>query len=137
VIRHFLTRQFARFLVVGGVAAALHWLARFCLSFWLPFSWAVAIAYAVGMAVAFALNSIFVFPQSPKSKATQARNFAVVNLAFFPVVWLVAIGLDLTFRSWGFVHTEGVAHALAIPIPVFATFLLYKFFAFGEHRHGQ
>ena len=63
MIKLFVSKQFLGFLAVGGLAALLHWLARLLLSVWLPFSWAVIIAYAIGMAVAFLLNSIFVFPK--------------------------------------------------------------------------
>ena len=129
MIRHFLTRQFLRFVLVGGVAAVLHWLARFGLSRWLPFGWAVAIAYAVGMAVAFALNSAFVFPTSEKPRAAQARDFVLVNVAFFPVVWAMSLALNRALQAAGMhAHTEELAHALAIPIPMLATFLIYKFF---------
>ena len=97
MIRYFLTKQFLGFLVVGGLAALLHWLARILLSVWLPFSTAVIIAYIVGMVVAFLLNSFFVFPKSQKARHAQARDFVWINLSFFPVVWFFSLQIILGF----------------------------------------
>lgn len=136
MIKYFLTRQFLGFLAVGGLAALLHWLARLLLSIWLPFSWAVIFAYVVGMAVAFALNSFFIFPKSKKARHAQARDFVLVNLSFSPLVWLVAVTINSWLKTIGIVsHSEELAHALAIPLPMLATFLIYKFFTFQEKRH--
>ncbi len=138
MIRLFFTRQFAQFVLVGGLAAVLHWLARWSLSHWLPFAWAVAFAYAIGMAVAFILNSLFVFPQSDKAKSAQARDFILINLAFFPLVWLVSLQVNRWLISFGMIdHSEELAHAIAIPMPMLATFLLYKFLAFKERTYEQ
>ncbi len=133
MIRFFFTRQFFRFLLVGGLSAILHWYSRIILSDWLPFSWAVAVAYVVGMSIAFALNIIFVFPNSPKSKIKQARDFAIVNISFFPVVWAVAVLVNNGLMASGLVrNTEGVSHAMAVILPAFFTFLIYKLFAFKD-----
>lgn len=133
MIRHFFTRQFLGFVAVGGTAALLHWLARIALSQWLPFSTAVVLAYAIGMLVAFLLNSFFVFRRSARPRARQARDFVIINLLSFPVVWLAAITLERGLRSLGMMHyTEALAHAIAISLPMLATFLIYKFYAFKD-----
>lgn len=132
----FLTKQFAQFVMVGGLAAVLHWLARYLLNLWLPFGWAVVIAYLVGMAVAFVLNSLVVFPKAAKPRAVQVRDFVLINLAFLPVVWLASLQVDLWLTALGMVrHSHELAHAIAIPIPMLATFLLYKFLAFKERTY--
>ncbi len=137
MLKHFLSRQFAGFLLVGGVAALLHWIARILLSLLMPFTWAVALAYGVGMATAFILNSRYVFPASDKPVEKQARDFFVINTAFFPVVWVVSVQLNKLLIGLGLRHyTEEVAHGLAISLPVLGTFLLYKFIAFRENYHG-
>lgn len=136
MIKYFLTKQFLGFLAVGGLAALLHWLTRLALSFWLPFSWAVIIAYAVGMTIAFLLNSYFIFPKSEKAKHIQARDFILVNLSFFPLVWLISVQTNNWLKTAGVVnHSEELAHAFAISLPMVATFLIYKFFAFKERRY--
>ncbi len=133
MIRHFLTSQFLLFVMVGGTAAALNWLARHFLSLWFSFPVAVALAYFIGIAVAFSLNRRFVFPYSSRPIAKQARDFIIINLAFWPVVWLASIAFNHLLIQAGLgMYSEGVAHAIALAIPAFMTFLIYKFFTFGE-----
>jgi putative flippase GtrA len=138
MINHFFTKQFIGFLVVGGTAAVLHWVARFTLSIWMPFWLAVIFAYAIGMVCAFVLNSKFIFPNSTKPRSEQARSFVLINLGFFPVVALFAMQFNSWLKMWGMLlYTEEVAHALAILIPMFATFLLYKFHTFRDSPHEK
>ncbi len=85
------------------------------------------------MSIAFALNIIFVFPNSPKSKIKQARDFAIVNISFFPVVWAVSVLVNNGLMASGLVrNTEEVSHAMAVILPTFFTFIIYKFFAFKD-----
>ena len=138
VIKNFFTKQFLVFLAVGSVAALLHWSARLLLNVWMPFAIAVIVAYGVGITVGFMLNSVFVFPNSEKPKRQQMRDFVLVNLTFFPVVWLASLKINDYLKSLGMTgYSEELAHALAIPLPVVATFLIYKFFAFKEGQYEQ
>lgn len=133
MIKVFFTKQFLAFLFVGGAAALLHWLARIGLSLWLPFAIAISVAYMVGMTVSFLLNNIFVFPNSNKTKQTQIRDFILVNLSFFPLVWYASIYINIWLKTIGInSHSEELAHGMAISLPILATFLLYKFVAFKE-----
>jgi putative flippase GtrA len=137
MLKHFLSRQFAGFLLVGGLAAFLHWLARILLSLVMPYGWAVFLAYGVGMGIAFALNSRYIFPTSDKPVRKQARDFLAINLALLPLVWLASLMLNQWLIGQGAVrYSEEIAHASAITLPVMATFLLYKFFAFREKYYG-
>lgn len=138
MIKYFFTRQFLLFLCVGGLAAFLNWLSRILLSQWLSFSWAVTVGYGVGILVAFLANSFFVFPKSTKSIQQQASDFIITNICFFPVVWVSAIGLNLILQYNGVIrYTEAIAHAIAIGIPMFATFLIYKLIAFKDASNDQ
>lgn len=133
MIRHFFSAQFLLFLIVGTSAAALNWITRLALSAWVSFPVAVLLAYVVGMATAFELNRRFVFPSSPRPMLKQAKVFISVNLAFLPVVWEASILLkDLLDKTGVVKFSEGIAHGLALTIPVFITFLIYKFIAFGS-----
>ena len=129
----FFTAQFLRFLFVGATAAGLHWLARFWLDAFMSFSLAVILAYGVGIAVAFTLNAVFVFPGSDRPVARQMRDFVLINVGFFPVVWAASLALRWAFTRLGVLDiADDLAHAVAIAIPVFGTFLLYKFVAFAK-----
>ncbi|MGH8497583.1 MAG: GtrA family protein [Methylococcales bacterium] len=133
-IRHFMTGEFLRFLLVGGAAAVINWLARFFLSHYFIFSYAVVIAYFIGIATAFALNRAFVFPLSGKPMAIQVSYFIGVNLAFLPIVWAAAIILAQWVLPNLGIHRydEGIAHGIAITLPVFGAFLLHKFKTFAD-----
>ncbi len=132
MIKHFISLQFLLFLFVGSTAAALHWLARFLLSIFLPFPLAVAFAYFVGITVAFILNRRYVFPSSSKPVHKQAREFVIINLIFFPVVLSASIFIrEGLIQNGVILYVDGIAHGLAITIPVFMTFLVYKFITFG------
>ena len=137
MIKPFFTKQFLRFLAVGGLAVFLHWLSRIILSTWMSFYGAVIVAYAIGMGVAFILNSFFVFPKSDKPKYKQARDFVVVNLAFLPVVWGASMVLEHGLRTTGVIYSQVLAHGMALAIPMFATFLIYKFFTFKDTVYGR
>lgn len=138
MIKHFFTKQFLGFLAVGGLSAFLHWLSRIWLSNWLSFSLAVIVAYAIGMLVAFTLNALFIFPASEKPRRKQARDFIIVNISFLPIVWLASISINIALQAAGMLlYTEAIAHAIAVAIPMFATFLIYKFFAFKDAECGR
>ena len=89
MIENFLTKQFLGFLIAGGVAALLHWIIRIILSIWLPFSLAVISAYGFGIAIAFLLNSYFVFPNSNRPRWNQSRDFILINLDYH-ISWLTS-----------------------------------------------
>lgn len=127
----FLSRQYVRFLLVGGSAAVLHWLARIWLSQQMIFEWAVVLSYFVGLLVAFVLNRLYVFPETTLPLSTQIRRFFVVNLITMPLVWITAIGLYQVFyfipSEW---WRESLAHGVAVAIPAISSFVAYKLFAF-------
>ncbi|MGH8475571.1 MAG: GtrA family protein [Methylococcales bacterium] len=138
MIRYFFTNQFLRFLAVGGLAAIVNWLSRIQFSNWLSFPWAIASAYAVGMSLAFALNSFFVYLKSEKPRHKQARDFVIVNLSFLPLVWIASITIDHALQSHGIVrHSQALAHGIAVGLPMLVNFLIYKFFAFKDTPYGQ
>lgn len=130
----YLSEQFGRFLISGGLALALHWLSRFVLNWYISFGWAIVLAYAIGMLAAFVLNKIFVFPRSDRSLNFELFFFFLVNIAAFPFVWTVAFVLgEWLFIRWMPQQTAlAAAHGIAITFPVFVNFALHKFITFRE-----
>jgi putative flippase GtrA len=137
LIRHFYSKQFLTFVAVGGIAAATNWISRIALGNWMSLTVAVVVAYAIGMAVAFVLNRILVFPESSRSMHKQIRDFLIINLSFLPVVLTATVVLNAAFTTVVQIRfAQAAAHGIAVAIPAFATFLLYKFFAFRETFHA-
>lgn len=133
MLKHFFSMQFLGFLFVGITAAGANWLSRLAMAQWVSFVVAVPLAYAVGMSVAFVLSSIFVFPKSTVPVKNQIRRFIIINVSFIPLVWGGALLLVKLLEALGMEkYVEELAHAIALALPMLATFLLYKFFAFAE-----
>lgn len=125
--------QFLRFLALGGLAAGVNFGSRFAWSLVAPFEAAVLLAYATGMVTAFLLFRAFVFPASPIPVSLQVRNFILVNLVGIGLTWTTAMALDrLLFPAIGFrFHAEAVAHAIAIAVPVFTSWVGHRRFTFA------
>ena len=132
MIRHFLTKEFLRFLLVGTTAAIGNWISRIVFNMWTEsFALSVVGAYAVAMAIAFKLNKIYVFPNSNQTLKNQIRYFALANFISFWVVLASAVLIKQFLEFLGMPHyTAELAHFIAIAIPMFGSFLIYKFFAF-------
>ena len=125
--------EFFRFLLAGGIAAAVNIVSRLLLSAVVRFDVAVAAAYLVGMATAFILNRQFVFDRSDRRVHSEVMRFILVNLAALVQVWIVSVGLaEWLFPRIGLVwHAELIAHVIGVLSPVAASYLGHKYFTFG------
>lgn len=127
-------RQFLAFVVVSGGAAAVNVATRLLLSLALAYPAAVTLAYCAGMAVAFVLNKLFVFPGSTRSLGHNIVYFIVVNAIAFPQVlgvsWL--LGELLLPPLVGVGIGETVGHAIGVASPAFSSFVLHKFITFRQ-----
>ena len=70
-------KQFARFVVLGGIAAVVNFGSRFLFSWLMPFEIAVICAYCVAAATGFLLFRLFVFPRSSRPIAEQSVAFFI------------------------------------------------------------
>lgn len=126
--------RFARFLGVGGLAAGTNFGSRFAWSLILPFEAAVICAYASGMAVAFVLFRLLVFPGSSLPVAVQVRNFLMVNAVGATLTFITATLLVRgLFPAIGFTwHAEMFGHGLAIVVPVATSWIGHRRFTFAR-----
>ncbi|MBB5752907.1 GtrA family protein [Prosthecomicrobium pneumaticum] len=127
-----ISRQFALFLAVGGVAALVNIVARIAFDWLMPYEIAIVLAYATGLAVAFLLNRRHVFPNTGDGRGVQLLRFTLVNLVALAQVWAVSLGLlHLVFPRLGFAwHAETVAHVIGVASPVFTSYFGHKHFSF-------
>ena len=72
MIKQSFSHQFLLFLLTGGTAAAVNFGSRILYSAWIPFSYAVILAYLTGMVTAFVLAKLFVFKASQQSMQRSA-----------------------------------------------------------------
>lgn len=126
--------RFIRFMVTGGVAAAVNLISRYLLNFFMSFAGAVAVAYLLGMTTAYALGRLFVFERSGRSVADEFWRFTVVNLFAAAQVWVISVGLgEYVFPSQGFHwHPLEVAHLIGVSVPVLTSYLGHRHFSFAK-----
>ena len=128
----YLSGQFGRFLLAGGLAALVNWLSRFVFNLAMSYAAAIVAAFALGMAVAFVLNKRYVFPYSQRTVAAEVSFFVLFNLAAFPVVWVIAYLLGERFLP-GLMPRQlalALGHGCAVAIPALVNFVLHKFITF-------
>lgn len=127
-------RQFLRFLVTGGIAAATNIASRYVLSLALPFEIAVVLAYLVGMVIAYVLARLFVFAPSGRGHASEFRRFAVVNLFALIAVWGISVGLArLVFPAMQFTwHADDIAHVIGVLAPAGTSFIGHRYYSFRQ-----
>lgn len=124
--------QVARFLLCGGLAAAVNWSSRFAWSLTLPFSTAVIAAYGTGMVVAFILFRSMVFQGSSSELHVQMQRFVIVNFVGLAATWALANLLVLRLLpALGMVHfVEPVGHAIAIAAPAATSWFGHRLLTF-------
>jgi putative flippase GtrA len=127
--------RFLRFLAAGGASAAANAVARWLLSRVVSYELAVALAYLVGMAVAFLLMRRFVFQSGGAGNARhQAARFALVNAWSLAQVWAISVGLArVVFPAVGFDwHAETVAHLIGLGSLAVTSYVAHKRFSFRD-----
>jgi len=139
--KEFLTPQFLRFLVSGGIAAAANFSSRMAYEYWLGISYSSAIifAYLTGMVVAFTLFKTQVFEPSQHSNHKEIAHFCIVNGLAILQTWIISIVLADYVLPAISVNTfqKEIAHAIGIIIPAFTSFLGHKYFTFRKPNPGE
>ncbi|MFT8417530.1 MAG: GtrA family protein [Acetobacter sp.] len=125
---------FVRFLMTGGIAAAMNIGSRYLLNDFVPFGWSVMLAYFIGMLTAYILARIFVFTPTDRGIASELWRFALVNLVALLIVWTTTMVLAFEiFPAIRFTwHPEDVAHFIGVLSPVIPSFIGHKYFSFKK-----
>lgn len=121
-----------RFLALGGLSAVVNLLARWLMQPYVGFEIAVAVAYVIGMIVAYTLFRIFVFGASGRSITSEAWRFTVVNMVSMSLVWLISVGLArYFFPSIGFTwFADDIAHFIGVASPALTSWIGHKRYTF-------
>ena len=132
--KHFKT-EFTQFLLVGGVAALVNFLARIAINLFVSFAVAVVLAYLVGMATAFVLSKFYVFERSGRHHLHELRDFTIVNLIAVVQVWGISVGLaEYVFPAIGYqFYAPEVAHLIGLGVPAVTSYFGHKHFSFRKH----
>jgi putative flippase GtrA len=125
--------QFARFVMVGGLAALANVVSRWAFNFAMPYVPSIVLAYGVGMATAFALNRRFVFAGATRPLHGQLLWFTAINVAALAQTLAVSLLLSrflLPKLGWTF-HPETIAHIVGVVVPVFTSYLGHRHLTFA------
>jgi putative flippase GtrA len=123
-----LRKQFWRFLVAGGAAAAANFGSRFLFSQWLRYEWAIVLAFFVGLTLGFSLMRGYVFGASGKPIVPQLAMYLTVNLLALLQTMLVSIVLDRwVLRSLGSVSlAQALAHLVGVLVPTVTSYFGHR-----------
>ncbi len=132
VLKEFRSRQFVSFVIVGGTAALVNFIARILYNIHVNYEWAVFLAYLTGMIAAYLLSRYFVFGGTEGSRLTEFYRFALVNLFAVIQVWGISVGLArYVFPAINYdFYAYEVAHIIGLGIPVFTSYLGHKYYSF-------
>jgi putative flippase GtrA len=125
-------RQFALFLVSGGLAAAMNWGSRFLFSRFMPFEAAVVAAFLVGLLTGFVLMRVFVFDAAGRPVLGQAGRYLVVNAAALAQTLVVSVVL----ARWALPaigvheHAEAMGHLVGVLFPVVTSYFAHRVYTF-------
>ncbi|MDE1164233.1 MAG: GtrA family protein [Pseudomonas sp.] len=130
----FMNKQFVKFLVTGGTAAAVNFFSRILYNQWTSFSTAVILAYLTGMVTAFFLAKTFVFKENTQPLKHSVLFFVLVNLVAVVQTYFISLGmayyllpaLNVTFL------TKEISHAVGVVVPVFTSYLGHKHLSFRD-----
>jgi len=132
LINQFFSKQFICFLLTGGIAATVNFLARIFYNQYCSFSTAVLFAYLTGMITAFILAKLFVFKNSTQSIKHSAIIFTLVNILGAAQTCLVSMGLN--YYALPMLGVEQsvpeISSAIGIAFPVFTSYLGHKYWSF-------
>lgn len=124
--------EFARFLGVGGIAAAANLVSRYFLDFVMPFEVAVVLAYMVGMVVGYVLFQKMLFGGGG-ADARRVVRFIWVNIFGATLAWAVSSVMArqaLPMIGWTW-HPFEIAHLCGVAAPAITSFFLHKHYTFA------
>jgi putative flippase GtrA len=128
----FLERRFVLFVAAGGASVVANFLSRIAFNHWVDYSVAVALAYLVGMVVAFVLMRRFVFDAGGRSLRPQVLKFTAVNAWGF----VQTLVISLLLARWvlpavGIVsHAEEIGHFLGLSLLALTSYVLHRMATF-------
>lgn len=126
------SREFIKFVLVGGFAAMVNFSSRIVYSKYIGFGSAIIIAYVTGMITAYLLAKFFVFTPSAHHTVKEIGYFILVNLAAVLQTWLVSMFLFHYLLEWlgVTVFKEEISHFIGICVPVFSSYIGHKYLTF-------
>ena len=141
----FLSKQFLRFLVSGGIAALVNFFSRFFFQQFFTYAWSVALSFSLGTGVSFFLNKAFTFASYDERTSIQFVKFILIALVGIMLASFAASAQITLYRLLGWPRlsegeVESIAHIVTIAGAAIYNFLAMKYFSFrrlkAPHKVG-
>jgi putative flippase GtrA len=128
-----MSAEFVRFLITGGLAAAVNLFSRYQLNKVLSFEIAVALSFPLGVLTAYVLARVFVFQTSGRSVAAEFKRFTIVNVFSLILVWAISVVLArCVFPAANFRwHADDIAHFVGVAAPAVASYFGHRGYTFA------
>jgi len=129
-MRNMLASRVVRFLLSGTTNTLLTIAIYGLLSIFLSYGWAYSIAYTVGIATAYWLNTIFVFRVAPT-----IRTFAIYPFIYIIQYLFGLAALSASVEIFRLSRFAGIFFSIAVTLPV--TFLLTRLLLIRAKDHAR
>lgn len=128
-----ISTEFVKFILAGIVNVLLTFAVYFALvSIATPYTLANALAWVLGIAFSYFLNSTFVFRKVHRKKTASIKQFVFFSAAYF-VNFLISSFL-LVFLVEANLFDPVRAQYIVIPVVVFLNYSASKLFVFRSHQ---
>jgi putative flippase GtrA len=128
----YLSLQFGRFLLAGGIAAAVNVASRIVYDMWTSYSVAIVLAYITGMITAFLITRTYVFPKGRNSVARSATFFVIINIAAVLQTLVVSIAMTkYALPALGVqTYVPEIAHMCGVAVPILTSYFGHREWSF-------
>ncbi len=138
--KHFFTKQFKTFLVVGGTATVVAFFSRFLFRVFTSYEVSVALANVVGGVVSFILNKKYTFKSYEENITNQIIKFTLVGISAMFITTGIAYAFYQTFEFQKIIvltqiQNETISHAISIGLTAIYNFFAMKYFSFKKIKY--
>jgi putative flippase GtrA len=125
-------RQFGRFLLAGGAAAAANYGSRFLFDVWFGYETAIVLAFLVGLTVGFVLMRSFVFDGERGALTPQITKYVAINFLALLQTLIVSVALArwLLPRVGLAAHAPSLGHLAGVLVPIVTSYFGHRLATF-------
>jgi putative flippase GtrA len=133
MIRYFITFQFLKFLIAGGIAATCNITIKYFIEPVAGYLGSIIISYALGTIIAYLISIKIVFSSNKYQRKKEILHFFFYNACMVPIVITTTYSIDTLINQIKNTNdTYLFSHIIGVAAPVFISFLYHKFITFGE-----
>lgn len=138
-VKNFVSKEFMRFLLVGGCAASINFFSRCFFRMFFPYVLSVALSFSLGTIASFIFNKTYTFKAYDERATIQFAKFIVIAASSVVFAsFIVYAGMKVyDFLNITFIARPGMesaVHLIAIGMMTIYNFLTMKYVSFRNLR---